>query len=217
MPEPKLGPLGRTSISQHLVARQKGNALSRSNVVGVRGPRDETGAILILAIIYITVISLVVAALTTWASNDLNNTTQFESASSIHYAASSATQVAIQSMRFNPIPQLTPPGGATSSIGECWVPVSGTTSTLVIDKVSVTAWCTTTENLNSPHTRVVSVYTCLSTVASSNCQSHSALAAVVDFNDYPPGGLPTMTVQCNFLVPVTCGNGMDMVSWDWNT
>ena len=172
---------------------------------------------MILALIYILVISLVVAALTTWARNDLSNTTKFESASSIHYAASSATQVAIQSMRFNPIPLATPASGVTSTIGQCWVPVSGTTSTLSIDGVSVTVWCTTTENLNSPNTRVVDFYTCLSTVTSSNCQSHSELAAVVNFNDYPPGGLPTMTVQCNFLSPQTCGNGMAMVSWDWNT
>jgi len=196
---------------------RKVRPLCRAEVGGSGDPRGEAGAILILALVYIIVVGLVVAALTTWASSDLNSTTAFDSTSALHYAASSATDVAIQSMRFKPIPQATPGGGVTSPIGQCWIPLSGSTSTLVVDQVSVTVWCTSTENLNSPNTRVVDLYTCLSTVTSSNCQSHSVLAAVVDFNDYPQGGLPTMTVQCNFLSPQTCGNGITLASWDWNT
>jgi hypothetical protein len=207
----------RTSFPRDSDSPRRVLPLSRPEVGGRGDPRGEAGAILILALIYIIVVSLVVAALTTWASSDLNNTTKFNSVSALHYAASSATEVAIQSMRFNPIPQATPTGGVTSAIGECWVPLSGPTSTLVVDQVSVTVWCTSTENLNSPNTRVVDLYTCLSTVTSSSCQSHSVVAAVVDFNDYPPGGLPTMTVQCNFLTPQTCGNGITLASWDWNT
>jgi hypothetical protein len=207
----------RRMQSRGSVLSRIGGRLVRQNALSEGDPRNEAGAILILALLYIIVVSLVVAALTTWASSDLKNTTGFDAASSLHYAASSATEVAIQSMRFDPIPQATPTKGVTSPIGECWVPASGSTSTLLIDTISVTVWCTSTENLTSPSTRVVDLYTCLSSVTSSNCQTSSVLAAEVDFNDYPRGGLPTMTVQCNFLAPVTCGNGITLVSWDWNT
>jgi hypothetical protein len=191
-----------------------GHSCGGATVVTNEDP-DESGAILILALIYIVTISLVVAALATWATNDLNNTTKFASASSIHYAASGATEAAIQAIRYNPIPYATPPKGVASTIGGCWPP-SGSTSVLTIDQVTVTVWCISREDLNSPNTRVVDFYTCLNSVSSSSCEASPIVAAVVDFNDYPPGGLPTMTMQCNFLTPPTCGNGITLMSWDWN-
>lgn len=63
----------------------------------------ERGAILILALVYIIVISVTVAALTTWASGDLNSTDNFTNARSTDYSLSSAVEVAINDIRYTPL------------------------------------------------------------------------------------------------------------------
>jgi hypothetical protein len=80
------------------VARRTQNAISWKPVTfdvdsrrrGTR--RSESGSVLILAIVYITAISLIVGALADWAMNDLNSTTHFRSASSLGYAATNVTE-----------------------------------------------------------------------------------------------------------------------------
>jgi hypothetical protein len=71
-----------------------------------RGPSrrqaSERGSSLILALVYIVSVSLIVGALADWAMNDINNTTHFQTASSLDNAVSGATEVAIQSMRYYP-------------------------------------------------------------------------------------------------------------------
>ena len=90
--------------------------------------RDEGGAILILALVYVIVISAMVASLTSWASNDLNNSTKFQSVNEIHYALSSAMNTALESERYSPIPT-TPTasqyGGVATTLGQCWQPANG--------------------------------------------------------------------------------------------
>jgi hypothetical protein len=144
------------------------------------GLRDEAGAILILALVYIISISMVVGALADFAMNDLNNTNQFSSASTLHYAATSVTDVAIQTIRYTPIPadptQAEEQGLQATPLGNCWTPpvVSGnyTNSQLTIDKDPVAVWCTTTEDLSTNNaegyllsTRAVTFYACPSKLA----------------------------------------------------
>jgi Tfp pilus assembly protein PilX len=180
-----------------------------------RGERGESGAILILALVYIVVVSVIVLAMSSWATNDLKNTTVFTNVNSTNYAATSATDVAIQSIRYNPIPSATPGGGSPTPYAECWVPTSGTVSQLTVDNVNIEEWCSTTENLASPQTRVVTLDACVGSGAASVCSS-PWLVAVVAFNDYPPGGQPLLPTQCNLMAQKTCGEGVTIQSWTWN-
>lgn len=183
--------------------------------------RDQRGAVLILALIYIVAVSVVVGALAYWATNDLNNSTVFLSASQQSYAANAATEAAVQAIGQNPEPShptsaydgVNPLTGTgyPSSPGICWG--SSSSSTLTIKGVSLSVWCSTVENLTNSSgpdgTRVVTFYTCLSTASASQCQQAPLITAVVSFDDYPG---PKLTTQCN-LVPEACGQSATVVSW----
>jgi hypothetical protein len=190
--------------------------------------RSESGASLVLALIFIVAISAIVGTMADWAVSDLGNTTHFDNASSLDYAATGATQVAIQSIRYAPLyaqtaevtsqyPTTDPSSvAAQSEPGYCWTPTGGaTTSSLTIDGDSVTVWCWTVQQLShstSPGgTRVVTFYTCLSSVSVGSCVTNPLLKAVVDFNDYPQGDSTPLSNTCTS----TCGQGATPVEWIW--
>jgi hypothetical protein len=185
------------------------------------GRRDEAGAVLILALVYIISISLIVGALADWAMNSLNNTTKFQSASELHFAVSGATNAAIHSIRITPYP--TNPtltnGIGTTPLSYCWQPPTSTplgtlASQVTMDNYTVAVWCTTNINLAQPSTRTVTFYSCLNTLTSIQCQGNPLLKAVVIFDDYPAGGGALLTAQCNLLT-VQCGDGQTLGSWSW--
>jgi hypothetical protein len=198
--------------------RSKGNSKKASNVqrfgddgVGVRR-QNERGAILILAMAYIIVVSVVVGALATWASGDLNSTGKFVNVRNTDYAASAAVEVAINNIRYTPL--VGSGTGITQTLGEvydCW----GTTGTssLTTDGYDIDTWCSTLMNLGSDNTRVVTISACLSTVASATCVSSPLLQAIVVFDDYPSGGSQPLTGPCTKY----CGEGATLESWDWNS
>jgi Bacterial Ig-like domain (group 3) len=161
-------------------------------------------------------VSLIVIALANWATNSLNNTTIFSSASKLHYAASSVTDLAIESMRSNPLPSSTPTQGVATPLGNCWTPASGTISDATFDGNLVASWCSTVEYLSQPSTRVVTIYTCLESAAPNGaaCQSKPLLTATVVFDDYPSNGGPQLQVQCN-QAGLTCGEGITLQTWVW--
>jgi hypothetical protein len=181
--------------------------------------RGEAGAALILALIYITAISLVVGALSNWAMNDLNNTVHFRSASSSDYAVSGAMEVAIQSIRYTPLYP------ATATINNCWTPGgSDAVSEVTINSQVVAVWCTTVQNLKSPKTRTVTFIACaeaspittlpMATTALGNCQSNPLLTAVVVFDDYPSGGGGLLSQTCSGGQGV-CGFAAMTQKWSW--
>ena len=179
------------------------------------GALDARGAVLILALIYITVISMIVGTLADWAMNDLNNTKAFKSARSMDYAVSSTVEVAIQTIRYA---TLVPPSANntqpyTGPIGVCWTPSTGTVSQLTFNQIAVAVWCQTDEVLVSANTRTVRIYACLASNGATglNCQANALLTAVEVFDDYSPGGSPPLTVQCS----VNCGQGALLQSWIW--
>jgi len=172
---------------------------------------------LILALAYLMVISLTVAAVTSWAANDLGNTTHFNTTSQLHYAVSSATNTAIESIRYVPMPSATPAQKTQLALQACWPPTSGSVSQLTIDGYGVTVWCSTYEDNTQSTTRVVTLYACLTTSpasTSAQCQAKPYLTAVATFDDYPSGGLSTLLVQCN-QQNGQCGYGQTINSWDW--
>ncbi|HEY5438508.1 MAG TPA: hypothetical protein VIJ99_06385, partial [Acidimicrobiales bacterium] len=165
---------------------------------------SESGSVLILALVYIISVSLIVGALADWAMNDLNNTTRFQSASALDYAATSATQVAIQSIRYTPLYSQT----KNPLLGSCWTPAGGQYLSQLtgFNGYDVSEWCSTVQNLASPETRIVTFYTCTSpTTTPANsaqaladgkaCYAQPLLYAQVAFDDYLPGST-TLSTTC---------------------
>ena len=196
--------------------------VATSSVTKATRQRDERGAVLVLALIYVVAIGLIVGTLANWAASSLDNTTHFQSGNELHYALTSATNNAIESIRYAPIP--TNPttaeyAGQATPLGECWAPSSGTTSQLTLDGYTVDVWCTTTITLNNTTandaTRTVTVYSCLSSLSAAQCQATPYLTAEVAFDDYPDQGGVTLTEQCN-LESGQCGYGQTLLEWTWN-
>lgn len=180
-----------------------------------REDRSDKGAVLILALVYIVVIGLTVAALTSWASNDLNNTTKFQETSSEHYALSSAMDTAIESERYAPVPTNPTSGQYTGTpLGECWQPATGTMSEITVNGYSIAVWCTTQITLASATTRTLSAYACLSSVSSTVCEASPSLSAVVSYDDYPDPAGQQLLSQCN-VGGGQCGYSETLVSWTW--
>lgn len=183
---------------------------------------DETGALLILALVFILVISVIAGSLTTWVTNDLNNTGSFDSALSYESAANSAVEVAIQYVRYNFAGQTlnaVPPQ-------PCWT-TAPSVSQEPFNGQTVSVWCTTNWSPLSPNTRVVTFYACRSNfsgtpllvdmnTAATACALNPMLQAVIAFDDYPstigasncpPGSLVGGTN--------TCGTTLTIRSWSF--
>jgi hypothetical protein len=184
---------------------------------------SESGSVLILSMAFLLAISLIVGALANWAMNDLNNTTKFNTSSSLNYAATSATQVAIQSIRYSPLmPQTQSP-----TLNFCWTPQSGFVSQLSnFDGFTVAIWCSTVQTLSSARTRVVTLIACTSTLnpnntisslstvqaAASACEASPLLTARVAFDDYPSAGGAPLQLTCT----TWCGQGATTELWVWS-
>ncbi len=81
------------------------------------GRRDEAGAVLVLALLFVLVVGAVVGSIATWATNDLNNTAKFTSARTLQYAFNGATEVAVQNIRYTPLLATTVPGSGILLVG----------------------------------------------------------------------------------------------------
>jgi hypothetical protein len=177
--------------------------------------RDETGAVLILALIYIIVISVTVAALTGWATNDLNNSSHFASASELQMSASAMTDVAIQYVRYNPEISTSQAEGQASPLVACW----GSNSLAAIPKIDgtqVAVWCSTVWNPLSQVTRDVTFYACPISVLAAACATpgNTLLTTEVYYDDYPTGN---NTAPIQVLCTVWCGEGMTINSSTWGS
>jgi hypothetical protein len=174
---------------------------------------DEKGSVLVLALLFLVAISLVLTALASWATNDLSNSSKFSSARSLQFAANSATELAIQSIRYTPL-LLSGQTLNASSPSYCWGsgPISELTGASSVDGIGVEVWCSTVWSPSSANTRVVTFSTCLAGVSAATCALNPALQAVVAFDDYPPG----VSTPNSGVCAVYCGTGITIESWLWS-
>jgi hypothetical protein len=195
---------------------------------GRRDGQDERGAILILALVYIIVIGVVVAALTTWASGDLNNTGNFNDARNMDYSLSSAMEVAINNIRYTAVigsNNATPPVACWGSAAYAAksTPTYTTYSTYVLPSSpanNIAVWCSTRSVPLSAVTRTVTLSACpapsTSTIATAwatateieaaatACDNSPDLQALVSFDDY--NGSKTVL-----------GYGASLQDWEWSS
>ncbi len=178
--------------------------------------RDEAGASLILALLFLVVIGLIVGGLASWTANDLSDAVVFQSARSAEFALNGATQAAIQDIRYTP---LINPGETlnASPPSFCWGTSGDPTyggSELTTQGDPVYVYCSTAWSPASSVTRQVTISACLQSElivpsqAAATCAAHPGLQTIVDFDDYQSNSDTINPAPCQS----TCGTGMTIVS-----
>jgi hypothetical protein len=172
---------------------------------------NESGAVIILALVFLIAVGGVIAALTGLVGSDLVNTTHFATDRSVTYAADSATEIAMWSTRNS---YTTPT--STPSFGLC----PGTASPLQpLDGIYIQEWCSTASGTSLDATRVVTLEACEVASPSGIASVCGApmLTAVVTFNDFSIATAPTPpgpnVDDCTAKTVVTCGTTMTINSW----
>jgi hypothetical protein len=185
---------------------------------------DETGALLILALIFLTVISVICASLSMWSTNNLNNTGKFATALSLQSASNSVTQLAVQDVRYNFTDTLTDPTLNAYPPQPCWIPALplAPVSQEAFNVVNVAVFCSTQWNPLSTNTRVVTFSTCpepafangtsSATIetAAATCAANPFLQSVVEFDDFPS---TISAANCSPQGNTTCGTTFTVLSW----
>lgn len=173
-----------------------------------RATKSDNGSSLVLAIVFLTVVSIFMIALVDWVGNDLRNTANFTAAQSFQSTANSASQVALQNVRYNFMAQTLNASPPTP----CWT-TSPTPSLFLLNGQSVDTWCTTSWTLGTDTGRVVTISTCLSSISAANCSQSPLLQAIVTFGDFEKN---YGSATCNPLptpIPTHCGTTMTINTW----
>lgn len=174
---------------------------------------DESGAIILLALVFLVAVSLIVVALLSWVGTSLKVTSTFASERTTESAATSAVNLAIQNTRFTFAPQLlnaSPPQA-------CWYDSGGNAEQPPsFNGQQFNVWCSMVWQPYSANTRTITYSACVTTSTNVQCAANPTLQAIVTFDDYAPGiGVPTANpVQCNLTG--FCGQSLTQNSWLWN-
>lgn len=161
---------------------------------------DDAGSSLILALIFLIVGSLIVAALTTWTMNDITNVSRFQVNRETLYAANSEAELALWGSRYTyPV---------SVSGYEC--PDAGAET---FNGISVVAWCSTVTNVEPTISRevTISVYPG-GTSLSSQPSTPPLLEGEVAFDD-TSSSQPVDQCGPTKNGPIYCGFSMEVLSW----
>jgi hypothetical protein len=172
--------------------------------------RNEQGATLILALVFLTAASLLVLGLLDWSGNGLNNVRTFVQNRTLNYAANSAMETAISNVRYSPT--ACPPTGLTIT-----VPNPNSTYTMKMD-----IWCSPQPETEGPlaNSRTITFTECPDTTYQAHtCSAGPSpppfLTAVVVYDDYTntiPGG-QVDSYKTGQLCTTSCGSAMTIKSW----
>jgi len=177
----------------------------------------ESGATLILALVFLVAFSLIIGALARWTSTGLGSALQFRNAASKYYAAEGVTQVTIRQLRYS----YPAPSGGSSFACPLNVPAgpSPTSSAAVaMNSVLIQDWCSIKESGET--FRIATVTACLvtsGTVLTGPCTVSSGsatklIAAQVTFTDFSPAPFPT-SPTCTSSTLYNCGESMSFNYW----
>jgi Tfp pilus assembly protein PilX len=193
-----------------------------------RGGRpDETGAALILAMVFLLAIGVLVVAIGGFATNTVTTSINARTERTSETNAESAVTVAIQQVRtqfaynsgYGALTYGVAVNGVVSgeTLVECSTPDSGSTQGTET-QFSTKVFCEGYQvgNVLRGQTRVVDFYACGSSVSSgSACASGTDLVlhAEVTYNDLPAGG-GSNSGACNSSTSASCGVSMAIGTWD---
>jgi hypothetical protein len=144
--------------------------------------RDEEGAVLLLALLFVLVISLTLIALANLAGNDLLNTSHLKSLRSLEYAADGGVESAVQGVRYNPTIGMS--GLCTPGVA----PGRSITMGPVGNAATIQVFCSGALNAKG---RVINFAACpLGSSDYGTCASKAVLLSQVTFDDYALNGTP---------------------------
>jgi hypothetical protein len=176
-----------------------------------RRARDECGAILILALVFMVVTALLITGLTAWVGNDINNIGTLKSARTTLYAADGAIQVATANTRYV-YPATTTPGFCPNTASQ------PSTDPFTIDGQGIKVWCAQTVNpTNCPITdctriQVLSAYPA-SQCTSTSCLGNPYVQSEVIFDDNTSSSTTSYDDCTATGARTTCGSTMTMYSY----
>jgi hypothetical protein len=172
--------------------------------------RDDQGAMLVIALVFIFAIGIALGAITEFARGSLVTAANVHSQRSTEINAENATTAAIQNVRVSYDPNI-----YSSATGTACLP-PGTWPMAV--------YCVgSNSNRNSRATRTVSFFTCPSGTAAATCTTttnpSTELYAQVVFDDVIPTALPPNNNLCGPTAGTitSCGLSMSMTIWDVRT
>ena len=166
--------------------------------------RDESGAVLLLALIFMVVTALIITSLAAWSGNDISNVGHLKSGRSVIYTSDAAIQVAISDLRYA--------YQSSSSNGYCPNTPSGNPYSLNGQKVYATCAIVVSGGMGNQDIEVdlnVAVYPsplCPSDYTSCNHPYVQAQVAFIPFDN-------SNTNSCTPTSQSTCGFGMTVKSW----
>ncbi len=138
-----------------------------------KASRDEAGAVLILALVFVVIIAFMLVALVDLTGNDLLNTLNLRNQRSVEYAADGSVDAAIEMVRFQPAE-----GGLHQSC-----PVTSFTGPNSLNGIAIWVYCAPLQP-TQPGTRLVQFTAC---PTSASCTSGTGLLqAVVTYDDFNP-------------------------------
>jgi hypothetical protein len=181
-----------------------------------RARNDENGAILILALVFLIIVTLAIFGLITFGGVGILNSTNLKGQNALEYAADGATSAAVQAVRYsddsfnNPQPLDCLPDGAVLTLSGN----QSTTPSMTINGDSIAVDCIAGQfpaSTPSQISRIVNFYACSQTPTPVVCTANnSVVAASVEFEDESS---TTLVDQCNSTTTLTCGTGEVIISW----
>ena len=218
--------IATTKVGEGMSARGSSRDFVASRHLG-RGQRNdpETGATLLLALVFLVVVSLLAVTLVRVAGNNLLQSVQFKSAQINQSATNSVTNVALYQTRYNfpaylqnntaPYPCWT----TAALLGSTTSP-SSSSLTFPLNSgigVTVSAWCTMTFDPTVAFDRVVSIYSCPIGISADACKANPMTLAIAMFSDFPTDLTATNCVagegRQTLGTDSTCGITMKLTSW----
>ena len=171
---------------------------------------NDEGSSLVLALLFLTGVSLIVLSLVSFAGNSLADAAKFNNATAVQYSTGAAAQLEIQNLRFsyqatNATPTNCTPGNSS--------PIAAN-ATFSINSVLVSVFCTYVSTPTIAQSRVITMYACeedgASYVAAAACVASPFLQAQVSFNDYTVTDKNQCTSNAN---QISCGTSMNVAHW----
>jgi|GEM_PF-1264740 len=187
-----------------IVRRSSSSALAKARraVIQRNTERDEVGASLLLALIFLTVISVTVASLLGLIGGGLTDSIHFKDARTTESAANSTAELALQYVRYDFLANTV----NSSSPVTC---TSSMPSFLGLPPMQ--AYCRT-QWYEISGSRQVIVSVCASG-DSLTCENRPLLQAEVSFNDNSVSSKNDCTPVSTPVTGTTCGSGLSVVSW----
>lgn len=180
----------------------------------VRG-RGDNGSSLILALVFLVIVSLTAVALVQWAGNDLTATQQFTQAHALEAAANGSNAVAIQYVQYNFMQS----SYFASPPSPCWLVSGMSTFSPSPNGPTVESWCSTMQFPFTRSTRIVTISTCSATISSgAECAANPLLQSIVTIDDVAPStGIFSCSPTATGTIKsgTTCGQHLTINSWSF--